>query len=377
MTARIVLLGATGHTGRLTAEQLVARGMRPVLAGRRREPLEALAQRLGGLDVVLADVERPATVHRAVGPGDVVISTVGPFARFGDPAVEAAVSAGAIYFDTTGESASLRRVFEHHGPAAARAGAALIPAFGYDYVPGNLAAAQALDEAGPEAVRVDIAYFMYPGAFPLGKMSGGTRASLAIALLDPSYGFRHGRLVTERGGRTLRRFEIDGCSRPAVSFGTSEPLALPQTHPHLQEINTYLGWFGGASRAMQVAGLANEPVLAVPGARELLKRGVATLVRGSTGGPPPTTPDETPSRFVAIAYDEHGLPIAARRLRGPDGYAFTCRLVAAGAAHAAEHGIDGTGALGPVRAFGVDRLAAMCAGAGLIDTAHSPAEVAA
>lgn len=377
MSGRIVLLGATGHTGRLTAEQLVARGLRPVLAGRRRAPLEELAERLGGLDVALADVECPPTIRRIVERGDVLITTVGPFARFGDPAVEAAVQAGAIYFDTTGESASLRRVFEHHGPSAARTGAALIPAFGYDYVPGNLLAAQALDEAGPEAVRVDIAYFMYPGAFPLGKMSGGTRASLAIALLDPSYGFRHGRLVTERGGRTLRRFEVDGTTRPAISFGTSEPLALPQSHPHLREINTYLGWFGGVSRVMQVAGLANEPVLAIPGARALLKKGAAKVVRGSVGGPPPTTPDETPSRFVAIAYDEHGLPLAARRYRGPDGYAFTCRLVAAGAAHAVEHGVDGTGALGPVAAFGVERLGELCGAAGLVDQAPRAGKVAA
>ncbi len=376
MTAKVVLLGATGHTGRLTAEQLVARGISPVLAGRRRGPLETLATQLGGLQTAVADVERPRTIRELLEPGDVLITTVGPFARFGDPVAAAAVEAGAIYFDTTGESSSLRRVFEHHGPAASRTGAALIPAFGYDYVPGNLAAAQALDEAGPAAVRVDVAYFMYPGAFPLGKMSGGTRASLAIALLDPSYGYRHGRLVTERGGRTLRRFEIDGRSRPAISFGTSEPLTLPQTHPHLREINTYLGWFGGVSRVMQVAGLANEPVLAIPGARELLKRGVAKLVRGSTGGPPATTPDQTPSRFVAIAYDEHGLPLAARRFRGPDGYAFTCRLMAAGAAHAAEHGVEGTGALGPVRAFGADRLEQLCSEAGLADLERRPEAVA-
>lgn len=367
MSGRIVLLGATGHTGVLTAEQLVAQGARPVLAGRRRAPLEELAGRLGGLEVAVADVERPETLRGLVGPGDVLITTVGPFARFGDPAVQAAVEGGAIYLDSTGESASIRRVFEHFGGPAARSGASLIPAFGYDYVPGNLAAAQALDEAGSAAVRVDVGYFMYPGAFPLGKMSGGTRASLAIALLDPSYAFRHGRLVTERGGKQLRRFEIDGRTRPAISFGTSEPLALPRTHPQLRDVNTYLGWFGGMSRVMQVAGLANEPVLAIPGAREALKRLAAKLVRGSTGGPPATTPDQTPSRFVAIAYDEHGLPLASRRFRGPDGYAFTCRLLAAGAIHAADHGVDGTGAMGPVEAFGGERLAQLCEAAGLVD----------
>src|SRR5439155_8892214 len=82
MAGRIVVFGATGYTGRLTSEALVARGARPVLAGRSRERLETLARDLGGSpDTVVADVARPDTLRALVERGDVLVSTVGPFRR--------------------------------------------------------------------------------------------------------------------------------------------------------------------------------------------------------------------------------------------------------------------------------------------------------
>src|SRR3954451_15426393 len=103
MSRRIVLFGATGYTGGLLAKQLVDQGARPVLAGRDPERLKALAGRLGAdLETVKADVLRQNSVHAAVGEGDVLVSTVGPFAKHGDVAVQAAISAGATYFDSTG-----------------------------------------------------------------------------------------------------------------------------------------------------------------------------------------------------------------------------------------------------------------------------------
>ena len=118
MPGRIVLFGATGYTGRLTAEALVARGDRPVLAGRSAERLARAGRaELGGLETAVADVADPASVRALVEPGDVIVATVGPFARWGDPAVEAAIDAGACYLDSTGEPAFIRRVFERFGPA--------------------------------------------------------------------------------------------------------------------------------------------------------------------------------------------------------------------------------------------------------------------
>src|SRR3954454_13972905 len=180
MAGRIVLFGATGYTGELTARELAGIGERPVLAARSEARVRALADELGGLEWAVADVRRPETVHALVGAGDVLVSCVGPFARWGGPAVEAAVAASAHYLDSTGETPFIRRVFESYGPRAAQAGCALVTAMGYDWVPGNLAGALALREAGEGATRLDIGYFLLgEGSAGASAMSGGTRASAA------------------------------------------------------------------------------------------------------------------------------------------------------------------------------------------------------
>jgi short subunit dehydrogenase-like uncharacterized protein len=104
--SRIVLFGATGYTGRLTAEALVARGARPVLAARSAEKLESLAAELDpSLELAVADTARPETISSLLERGDVLVSTVGPFARFGHAALQAAIGARASYLDSTGEPA--------------------------------------------------------------------------------------------------------------------------------------------------------------------------------------------------------------------------------------------------------------------------------
>jgi short subunit dehydrogenase-like uncharacterized protein len=122
VSGRIVVFGATGYTGDLTARALVDRGARPVLAARDAERVSRLAAELGGLETAVADVAQPATLRDLVERGDVLVSTVGPFSRLGGPAVEAAIAAGAHYLDSTGEGAFIRTVFERHGPAAEAAG---------------------------------------------------------------------------------------------------------------------------------------------------------------------------------------------------------------------------------------------------------------
>src|SRR4051794_32316653 len=154
---RIVLFGATGYTGRLVAERLVALGERPVLAGRDSDRLKRLSERLGtDLETVKADVLRQNNVFALVDEDDGLVSTVGPFAKYGEPAVRAAIAAPATYIDSTGEPTWIRRVFEEFDKPGHRHGAALLPAMGYDYVPGQLAGALALEEAGDAAVRVDV-----------------------------------------------------------------------------------------------------------------------------------------------------------------------------------------------------------------------------
>jgi len=212
MGARVVVFGATGYTGARTAEAMVRRGVRPVLAGRDPGRLAALAQRLGGLETALADVTDRASVAALVGRGDVLVSTVGPFTELGAPAVAAAADAGAVYLDSTGEPPFIHTVYERWGPVAERSGAALLTAFGNDYVPGVLAGALALRAAGEGADRVDVGYFI-TGLGTGQPFSRGTLRSLAGIATQPLYAWRDGALRAEPAGTRMRTFDVAG--RPA------------------------------------------------------------------------------------------------------------------------------------------------------------------
>lgn len=366
MSSRIVVFGATGYTGRLTAEALVRNGQRPVLAARNAARLAELAGDLGGdLEVATADVAQPETVGALVGEGDVMVATVGPFVKWGGPAAEACVGAGAHYIDSTGEPPFIREVFERYGPRAAANGAAMFTSFGYDWVPGNLAGALALREAGPAAVRVDTGYF-FTGNAGSDSMSGGTKASLAGVVAAPSFAWRGGGLRSERGAARYRTFRVRGKDRPAVAVGSSEHFALPRSHPGLREVNTYLGWFGPLSRPMQAASLAGSVAFRVPGARGLFGAVTDRLVKGSTGGPDAGERARSGSHVVGAAYDATGAQLAEVHLTGVDGYTFTGEILAWAAERVAGGEITGAGALGPVEGFGLGQLEQGCAAAGIV-----------
>jgi short subunit dehydrogenase-like uncharacterized protein len=363
MAGRIVLFGATGYTGELTARELAGIGERPVLAARDGARVRALADELGGLEWAVADVGRPESVRALVERGDVLISCVGPFARWGAPAVEAAIDAGAHYLDSTGETPFIRRIFEHWGPRADAAGCVLLTAMGYDWVPGNLAAALALTEAEPAdaATRVAVGYFLRGAA----GMSGGTRASAAGVFLEPSFAWRGGRIVTERGGARGRSFLVDGRTRKAISAGSSEHFGLPPSFPELQEVDVYLGWFGGASDALRAVSLGLSVATRVPLVREVLGGVVGATVKGSTGGPDAEARAASGSVIVAEASDGAGHVLGRAHLAGVNGYDFTAGMLAWGARTAAAGRLQGTGALGPVAAFGLQALSEGARSAGI------------
>src|SRR3984957_18260038 len=97
MASRIVLFGVTGYTGTLTPQAQVASGVGWVLAGRDQGRLSALAARLaqaaGGTEpeTAVVDAERPGPLRDLLRPGDVLVSTAGPFLQVGRPIVAAAV----------------------------------------------------------------------------------------------------------------------------------------------------------------------------------------------------------------------------------------------------------------------------------------------
>ena len=146
-SSRVVLYGATGYTGELTAREMVRRGMRPVLAGRGRKRLEKLADELGGLEVALADVTEPQR-RGARRRGRRAGHDRRAVRALGEPALMAALTKrAALHRLDRREHVRSARIRER-GPRAESEGVALLTAMGYDWVPGNLAGALALREAG-------------------------------------------------------------------------------------------------------------------------------------------------------------------------------------------------------------------------------------
>jgi short subunit dehydrogenase-like uncharacterized protein len=357
---------------------MVAGGIRPVLAGRNRDRLDAVAASLsqegGGakLETAVAGAAAgPGRLRELIGAGDVLVSTAGPFVKVGRPVVEAAVDAGAIYLDSSGEPPFIRQVFEEFGPRAERTGAVLLTAFGYDYVPGNLAGALALQAAGPAAARVRVGYFMR-GDIRWGT-SAGTRASVAGVLLAPGYAFRGGQIVTERTAAHVASFEIDGTRRQGFSIGSSEHFALPRLRAQavgaggvlapapLTDVGVYLGWFGGATWFAHYGSAVVAPLERLPPVRRVLDE-VARRIQRSRAGP--RQGESIRSDVVAVAADARGRKLASVYLTGGDPYSFTAPMLAWAAGKAAATGVQPGGALGPAEAFGAHSLESGCAAAG-------------
>src|SRR5579875_630541 len=141
----IVLFGATGFAGRLTADYLAAAApptTRWALAGRNeaklarvRDELAKAHPDLGRLETVTADVTDPASLRRVAESARVVATTVGPYVLYGDAVVAACAAAGTDYLDLTGEPEFVDRCYVRHHRAACDSGARLVHAAGFDSIP--------------------------------------------------------------------------------------------------------------------------------------------------------------------------------------------------------------------------------------------------
>ncbi|WP_432955021.1 saccharopine dehydrogenase family protein [Micromonospora haikouensis] len=147
-TYDVVLFGATGFTGGLTAEYLARHappGLRWALAGRNPAKLAAVRDRLVGIDPALAglplltaDVTDPESLRRVAADARVVASTVGPYVHHGEPLVAACARAGTDYVDITGEPEFVDTMYVRHHAEAVRTGARLVHACGFDSIPHDL-----------------------------------------------------------------------------------------------------------------------------------------------------------------------------------------------------------------------------------------------
>ncbi|MEU6626621.1 saccharopine dehydrogenase NADP-binding domain-containing protein [Streptomyces litmocidini] len=366
MNNRIILLGATGYTGDLVLNALMRRGVRPTVAGRNPTALAALAERSGGLDHLVVDATTPDGLKQQLQRGDVLITTVGPFERFGFPVAQAAADVGAHYIDSSGEVGFVRTLHDRHHHRARETGAVMVPAFGYDYVPGVLAAALALQKAGEAARSIDIGYF---ATGPIWRgISQGTRTTMRDGMTLPSARWHRHLLVDERTASRVRRFTVRGRRKSAFLVSGTEVLFLPQEFPQLDDVTVYNGWFPELSRFLSLYSALAHATTRLPGSRKLTDALTRPLLIGPPGGPDAALRARIPSHVVAVASTgtQGSAPLAEVHLEGPNPYSLTGELIAWAARHLATHSDVTPGVVGPTTAFGLDTLQQGCAELGLV-----------
>ncbi|GAB2849227.1 saccharopine dehydrogenase NADP-binding domain-containing protein [Streptomyces deserti] len=174
----IVLFGATGFVGTLTAEYLAAHapeGLRWAIAGRSTRKLERLRERLPGgaeVGVLRADVSDPASLRELAEQARVVATTVGPYVTYGEELVAACADTGTDYLDLTGEPEFVDLVYVRHDARARETGARLVHACGFDSIPHDLGVYFTVQQL-PEGVPLTVDGFVTAD----GMFSGGTFAS--------------------------------------------------------------------------------------------------------------------------------------------------------------------------------------------------------
>lgn len=345
-----MIYGANGYTGELIAREAVARGMKPVLAGRNQAKVERLARELK-LDWRIFDLDDVAHIAEQLQGTKVVLLTAGPFSATSAPMVQACIRAGAHYLDITGEIDVFEQAFAHDG-AARRAGIVLCPGVGFDVIPTDCAAA-ALKEALPDAVTLSLGFDT-----PVSLSPGTMKTTLESA---PQGGRvrRNGQLVQVPLAHEVRRIDFGRGERLAVAV----PWGDVSTAFHTTGIPN-VTVFVPASRLAIVGmklGRVTTPLLRLRWVQGLLAAFVSVAVKG---------PDEAararmPAHVWGEAMNASGERRTAR-VQTANGYSLTVPGALAVTTHLLEHGDTPAGFTTPSRLMGHGLLAQLPGGGRIV-----------
>jgi short subunit dehydrogenase-like uncharacterized protein len=181
----IVLYGASGFVGKLTAEYLARAGgdARIALAGRSTERLLEVRKTLGdsaqSWPILAADAASPSSLNEMAARTQVVVTTVGPYSRYGMPLVAACAAAGTDYADLTGEAMFIRESIDLYHKQAADTGARIVHCCGFDSIPSDLSV-----YALYRAARDDGAGELGETNFVMRSFSGGVSGGTVASMVD-------------------------------------------------------------------------------------------------------------------------------------------------------------------------------------------------
>lgn len=332
---RWLIYGAYGYTGQLIAEEARRRGMEPVLAGRRGEAVQEVADRFD-LEGRVFDLEDPESLARQIEGFDAVLLAAGPFSRTSGPIVEACLKSGAHYLDITGEVGVFEAVFRR-GPEAADRGVALLPGVGFDVVPTDCMAAT-LAGALPSASRLELAFF------GLGSSSPGTMKTMVEGLPQGGAIRRGGKIVGVPPAYDVREIPFRGKSRLAMTI----PWGDVSTAYHSTGIPNIRVYMAMPPRMIQGAKLSRpfQRLLGAPPLQRLMKGWVDKNIEG----PDAHTRAVGKAQVWGCASDDTGRRVEGT-LETPEAY----HLTALTAVEAVRRLLDEPGrrgALTPSSAFG-------------------------
>jgi short subunit dehydrogenase-like uncharacterized protein len=193
----IIVHGATGFTGRLVAEHLLARygatgPIRWALSGRSLEKLHQVRTAIGApaeTPLIVADAADPASLTAMVARTQAVITTVGPYQLYGEPLVAACAAAGTDYLDLSGEPAWMAAMIPRYDAAAKASGARILFSCGFDSIPFELGVfytqGLAQKHLGHPASHISGRVRDMRGGLSGGTAASG-RATMAAIQADPS-----------------------------------------------------------------------------------------------------------------------------------------------------------------------------------------------
>lgn len=336
----IVLFGGSGFTGSLTAGYLAGHapaGLRWALAGRDPAKLEGVRRNFANhwseVPVLSADLSDESSLRRLAESARVVITTVGPFADYGEPLVAACAGAGTDYVDISGEPEFVDRCYVRYHARAVETGARLVHCCGFDSVPHDLGAyftVQQLPEEGPIRVR---GFVRAAGSFSAGTyrtaLIGFSRARATLSAvrertrLEPRPADRRARAVAG-----CLHWDPDACAW-AVPLPTIDAQVVARsaraldrygpdfTYAHYAVVKRLPVALGGLAGLAGVIGLAQ-----VPPVRSLM------LDRFSPGDGPSATRRAHSWFTVRFAGDGGGEHVVTEVSGGDPGYDETAKMLA-------------------------------------------------
>jgi short subunit dehydrogenase-like uncharacterized protein len=337
----VVLFGATGFTGRLTARHLARQhGGEEIswaIAGRNPDKLDRIHRELVAIDPscervdkIVADLADDASLRAMAEPARVVATTAGPFVRYGEPVLAACVAGSADYVDITGEPDYVDMTLDRYDERAKKAGIRVVSCCGFDSIPHDMGVYYTVKQL-PSDVPIEIEGFVRAR----GGMSGGTWTSAIEAFGDARKALskqrRHGKRdkgVRRVGGTHGGIHYEKRLGRWVAPLPTIDPQVVKRSARMLDD-------YGPEFRYGHYTTFKNLPMLAGTavgvGAVILLSQARPTrelLLRARTSGQGPSDAKIERGWFeVRFLADANGTHLETRVRGGDPGYGDTAKML--------------------------------------------------